>query len=177
MISDRKGQKHEKVNPQPSSFIPHPCLSPQPSAFSPHPSLYFRQYPPAGEEIKAYAAEATQILKRIDVYQKVVADLAEEVRQDCLIPAEQLAKVSDANRTIDDLQARLGRIAAAIGNTEFSDDNTLTNTLAANTAAGTSYPYSTEVSLALAGLTALTGLWGTRPGRQGSVISNQWGGG
>ena len=94
--------------------------------------------------------------------------------QDGLISPEQLARVSDANRTIDDLQNRLGQIATAvaIGQTQFSGDNTLLNTLealqSAHTAVGGDYPYSGRShTLALAGLTGLAGLWGrSQPGKR-----------
>lgn len=91
--------------------------------------------------------------------------------QDGLISPEQLARVSDANRTIDDLQNRLGQIATAVGQTHFSGDNTLLNTLealqSANTAAGGDYPYSGRShTLALAGLTGLAGLVGPQPAGQ-----------
>lgn len=92
--------------------------------------------------------------------------------QDGLISPEQLARVSDANRTIDDLQNRLGQIATAVGQTQFSGDNTLLNTLealqSAHTAVGGDYPYSGRShTLALAGLTGLAGLWGlSQPGKR-----------
>ena len=120
---------------------------------------------PSGDEIRAYAIEAQQILQRMDTYRDVLEDLAEEMKRDGLISPEQLARVSEAKRMIDELQNRLSRIATAIGGAEFSDDHTLSNTLAAlrvaSTVAGT-YPYSGHVSVVLAALAAIAGLWGRR---------------
>ena len=117
----------------------------------------------SGDEIRAYALEAEQILERLDVYQDVVTRLAEEIKREGLASPDQLVKVIDANRAIDDLQYRLARIAAAIGSTQFTDEHTMVNSLTAmrvaSTVAGT-YPYSGHVSVALLVLTGIAGLWG-----------------
>ena len=117
----------------------------------------------SGDEIRAYALEAQQILDRLDAYQRVVEDLAEEIKREGLASPDQLAAVSKINGAIDDLKNRLGKIAAAIGNTEFSDEHTMVNSLTAmrvaSTVAGT-YPYSGHVSVALLALTGIVGLWG-----------------
>lgn len=83
------------------------------------------------------------------------------IKQDGLISPEQLGRVSDANRTIDDLQNRLAQIATAtaIGQTRFSGDNTLLNTLEALQSAHTAVA-GLSLQRARIRLTGLAGLWG-----------------
>ena len=119
----------------------------------------------SGDQIQAYALEAQQIIERWDAYREVVEDLAAEIKQDGLISPEQLALVSEANRAIDDLKNRLARIAAAIGDTEFSDEHTMVNILTALRTGGAAtgaFPYGGPVSLALLALTGIVGVWGRK---------------
>ena len=110
----------------------------------------------SGDEIRAYALEAQQILDRLDAYQEVVEELASP---------DQLAAVTKINRAIDDLKNRLARIAAAIGSTQFTDEHTMVNSLTALRTGGVAagaFPYGGQVSLALLALTGIVGVWGRK---------------
>ena len=180
MISNQKGlaiKRTPNIEPRkakrPPVFRSSPATEggnsdpPRPGGDPPLPAAV---PPPRRDEIKAYALEAEQILERLDAYQDVVTSLAEEIKQDGLITAEELSQVAAANQTVDDLQGCLAEIAAAIGNAPFSDDNTLTNTpvalQAANTAAGGDYPYSGQVSARPRGPDRPGGILGPGPVRQ-----------